>query len=86
MSYDKVSRRVNRVESARVIRNQTAIYLLYNESKWLKAQKPHSFAKGKAMNCSCGTCRGWGRVARQDRFNLQLEKSGMAKYDVRPDI
>lgn len=86
MSSNKLTRQLNRAHDRRVIRNQTAIWSLYNESKWLASQKPQGFAKRKSMNCSCRTCRAWDRLGRQDRFNYQLEKSGMAKYDVRPDI
>jgi hypothetical protein len=86
MSFDKVTRRVNRVQANRVIRNQTAIWSLYNEQRWLESQKPRSFSKGKAMNCSCRICRGWDKDGRRHRYNYQLEKAGMHKYDERPDI
>lgn len=86
MSYDKVSRQINRAHTIRVVRNQTAIWSLYNGPEWLAIQKPHSFGKRKAMNCSCRICREWSRNGREARFKYQLEKAGMTKFDVRPDI
>lgn len=84
MSADKQTRALNRNHDRRVIRNQTAIYSLYNGDAWLAANKPSGFRKRKAMNCSCRTCRGWAKDAKQFRYDYQLEKSGMK--DVRPDI
>lgn len=89
MSADKQTRAINRQHDRRVIRNQTAIYRLYNGAAWLAANKPSGFRKRKAMNCSCKTCRGWAKDARQFRYDYQLEKSGMKTKewtDVRPDI
>lgn len=79
MSADKFTRALNRFHDFRVTRNQTAIYLLYNGPEWLAANKPSGFRKRKAMNCSCDTCRGWDRVAKQHRYNFQLEKKGMCE-------
>ncbi|WDS62122.1 hypothetical protein [Pseudomonas phage D6] len=79
MSADKQTRALNRFHDFRVTRNQTAIYLLYNGVEWLAANKQPGFRKRKAMNCSCRTCRGWDREAKQFRFNLQLEKQGMCE-------
>lgn len=79
MSANKQTRAINRAHDRRVIRNQTNIYVLYNDRVWLASQKPSSFRKGKAMNCSCGTCRGWGKSARKFRLVLQLEKAGMCE-------
>ncbi len=80
MSYDKTTRSINRFNARRIIRNQTEIYLLYNEVHQLDFQKPNSFAKRKSMNCSCPMCRAWDRIGRQNRFNYELEKSGMKDY------
>jgi hypothetical protein len=89
MSANKVTRAQNRYEDYRAVRNQTAIFLLYNSRNWLSANKQSGFRKRKSMNCSCKTCRGWARDAKQFRYDYQLEKSGMkreSQWDVRPDI
>lgn len=100
MSYDKVTKSVNRFHDRRVIRNQSAIYLLYNESHWLTERRIGQLRKAKAMNCSCGTCRGWAKEGKRYHSELQLRKAGMTKarnigwgcgdeyegFDERPDI
>lgn len=88
MSYDKVTKAVNRAHDHRVVRNQTAIYLLYNDACWLSDSRVGQLRKVKAMNCSCGTCRNWAQEARRSRLKLQLRKAGMTKEwsDERPDI
>lgn len=86
MSYDKLTKAVNRTQAQRVTRNQKAIFMLYNEAHWLSDRMVGGFSKGKAMNCSCRICRRWDLEGKRDRFNYQLRKAGMEKYDVRPDI
>lgn len=89
MSYDKVTKAVNRAHDNRVMRNQSAIYLLYNDAHWLSDNRIGQLRKVKAMNCSCGTCRNWALEARRARLKLQLRKAGMSKetiIDERPDI
>jgi hypothetical protein len=78
MSADKQTRASNRYHDFRIIRNQLSIWKFHNPTGgWLSAQKPSGWRKRKAMNCSCHTCRGWAKDARQFRYNYQLEKAGM---------
>jgi hypothetical protein len=90
MSADKQTRASNRYEDYRSFRNQLSIWKMYNRNDyWLPQQKPTGWRKRKAMNCSCKTCRGWAKDARQHRYDYQLEKSGMKTKewtDERPDI
>lgn len=89
MSYDKVTKAVNRAHDNRVTRNQAAIYLLYNEPRWLSVSRVGQLRKVKAMNCSCKTCRGWDREGKRHHLEFQLRKAGMSKetiIDERPDI
>lgn len=86
MSYDKLTKAENRFHDVRVTKNQVRVFKLYNDEQWLTQRRVGGFRKGKAMNCSCGTCRGWAKAEKGFRVSLQLRKAGMDKYDVRPDI
>lgn len=77
MSYDKVTKAINRTHDARVIQKQSTIFLFYNKHKWLSIQKVGSFRKRKAMNCSCRICRGWDKDGKQFRYGYQLMKAGV---------
>lgn len=79
MSYDKLTKAENRFQDYRVTEKQKGIYLLYNDHKWLTERRVGGFRKSKSMNCSCDTCRRWGKEEKRYRLVLQLRKAGMFK-------
>lgn len=86
MSYDKVSRSLNRHLARITVKQQVAIIKVNSVLCGFDPKTLGKFRKGKAMNCSCNRCRAWDRVGKRDRYKFELERSGMDKFDERPDI
>lgn len=81
MSYDKVTKAVNRLNAFRITNRQKGIYLMYNDTKWLSDSRVGKFSKNKSMYCGCPRCRAWAKEGKAFRLQYQLEKAGMVKYD-----